>query len=159
MNIWKSKRWKDYYSEKKHRGGIKIDYDRDVNEDVKSAVKQILAWLRVNYDFPVRVRIYVKNATKIKARDGEMVLDTFFWPYSRDDEPYIRMATGDYSELLLARGRDDALTAILISLLRNLTHYFYWLNDVKLTPIAQERQATRYARIIFYEYADTIDHP
>lgn len=39
-----------------------------------------------------------------------------------------------------------------------LTHYFQWVNSLNLTPIGQERQATKYARYIMDEYAATREH-
>ena len=159
MDIWIIDNWKTYYSNKTHRSGIKVDFELGVNESVKSAIKNMVNWLRKTYTFPVRVRIYVKKGIKVKARDGDLVPDLFFWPYNRDDEPYIKIATGDYFELLSKLGKDDALATILLALLRNLTHYFQWLNDIKLTPIGEERQATRCARLKLREYAETRDHP
>ena len=49
-------------------------------------------------------------------------------------------------------GKDSALTAILSTIAHELTHYFQWINALKLTPIGQERQATNYARYILDEY-------
>ena len=56
-------------------------------------------------------------------------------------------------------GKDSALTAILSTIAHELTHYFQWINALKLTPIGQERQATNYARYILDEYAETREHP
>lgn len=56
-------------------------------------------------------------------------------------------------------GKDSALTAILITIAHELTHYFQWINALHLTPIGQERQATKYARYILDDYAETREHP
>ena len=159
MDIWKSDKWQEHYLNGKYRKGIKIDFDSNVNISVKQAIKNISNWLRKNYIFPIRLRIYVKSNTLIKARDGSKVPDLFFWPYNRDDEPYIKIATGDYDDLLKRLGKDDALATILFALLRNITHYFQWLNDTNLTATGEQRQATRYARIKLHEYAETREHP
>ena len=159
MDIWKSTKWKDYYIEKGYRHGIKVDYDSNVDQDVKNAIKQMISWLRKEYTFPVRIRLYIKGSDLVKCRDGALASDVFFWPYCRDEEPYIKFAVGDYDKLLHKLGRDDALATILKALLRNFTHYFQWLNDIKLTPIGEQRQATKYARIRLDEYAQTRDHP
>lgn len=37
-----------------------------------------------------------------------------------------------------------------------LTHYFQWINALKLTPIGRERQANAYARYITDEYAEAV---
>ena len=40
-----------------------------------------------------------------------------------------------------------------------LTHYFQWINSIKLTPIGKERQATNYADYVLEDYAETREHP
>ena len=92
--------------------------------------------------------------------DGDLVYGTF---WSMDDdytvEPYIRIAAGDYDELCIKWGKDSALTSILFTMSHELTHYFQWINSINLTLMGQERQATRYARYILEEYAETREHP
>ncbi len=69
--------------------------------------------------FPIRIPIYLKDTEAIRTMDGELVSATFFQPDKRTDEPYIRVATGDYSEMLSCRGKDNALAAILLHCPRN----------------------------------------
>jgi len=57
------------------------------------------------------------------------------------------------------RGRDNALASILMSIAHELTHYFQWINNLPLTLMGEERQATIYARYIIDEYAETRGHP
>ena len=104
--------------------------------------------------------IYVKNVKKLIAIDGDKVYGTF-WSMNDDYsvEPHIRVAAGDYNDLCNKWGKDSALTAILLTIAHELTHYFQWINALKLTPIGQERQATKYARYILDEYAETREHP
>ncbi|MEH6882331.1 hypothetical protein V7Z92_00085 [Priestia megaterium] len=52
-----------------------------------------------------------------------MVTATFFAPYEKDVEPYIRIATGDYTDLIRERGKIDALYAMLDSIAHELCHY------------------------------------
>ena len=56
-------------------------------------------------------------------------------------------------------GQDNALAAILGSIIHELTHYFQWVNDLQLTEIGIERQAKNYVKIILSEYAETREHP
>ena len=92
--------------------------------------------------------------------DGDKVYGTF-WCMEDDYmvEPFIRVAAGDYKDLCVKWGKDSALTAILLTIGHELTHYFQWINSLKLTPIGQERQATKYARYVLDEYAETREHP
>ena len=159
MDIWKSDKWRMFYADKTYRSGIRMIYDKDVNPEVKRAINNMLSWLRNNFVFPVRLRVYVKKDLRIKSSDGDMVPDLFFWPYNRLDEPYIKLATGDYQHLLKRLGKDDALATILSALLRELTHYFQWLNDIRLTLLGEQRQATWYARMRLDEYSETRECP
>lgn len=69
------------------------------------------------------------------------------------------MSTGDYPELLEKRGKDNALASILITMFHELSHYYQWLNDLNLTLIGEERQATIYEKKRISDYAETRDHP
>ncbi len=159
MNVWTYVKWKNYYEVGEHRCGVRVDYERGVEPEVKRAIKEFISWLRSEYAFPKRVRIYVRAKRRIKTEDGDMVCGSFFRTHNRDDEPYIRIATGDYQELVQMRGKDNALAAILWTVAHELTHYFQWLNDSNLTIRGLERQATNYARKILADYAQTRDHP
>ena len=76
----------------------------------------------------------------------------FFYPYDRKKEPYIRVAVGDYDSLLQKWSKDEALTAYLFEITRNLTYYYQWINRIDLTDIGRARQATNYARKIMNQY-------
>lgn len=57
------------------------------------------------------------------------------------------------------RQKDDILASYICSIAHELTHYYQWLNGVELTPIGEERQASRYASLILKKYAETREHP
>lgn len=103
--------------------------------------------------------MYIKSSARVKSMYGDMVCGTFFRPADRNVEPYIRIATGDYPILAEKRGHDNALASYIWTIAHELTHYFQWLNDLPLTLIGEERQATNYANRILDEYANTRDHP
>ena len=159
MNIWKMKKWQEYYKDHPCRSGIRVRYEKEVDSEVKRAIKECLYWLRTEYTFPKRIRLYVKAERRIRAQNGDNVCGTFFRPVDRDQEPYIKVATGDYLELLEERGKDNALACILYTILHELSHYFQWLNDLDLTLIGEERQATNYSRLLMRDYASTREHP
>lgn len=159
MNPWKCDIWKVTYSSAACRIGLRLKFEKGVDFEVKRACKEYCQWLRETNFFPIRVPIYIKNKEHIKAMDGEMVSATFFWPYDKLVEPYIRISVGDYPELLSKRGKDNALYAILQSITHELTHYFQWINDFEQSVRSEERQAKYYAVKIVYEYAGTREHP
>lgn len=159
MHLWTLSNWEIYYNSGNTRTGIRLRFDKDVNVEVKRACKEFCSWLRRNYYFPISVSIYIKSSKKIKAMDGDYVSATFFEPADRYKEPYIRVSTGDYEDILNKRGKDNALAAILHSIAHELSHYYQWINDVNLTEIGEERQAKSYAGFIIDEYAETREHP
>ena len=160
MHIWTITDWKtNLDSDANRRTGLRFRYDKSVDPEVRRACIQFGRWLRSEYYFPLRVPVYVKGSKTIHTKNGENVVGTFFEPFSYSIEPYIRIATGDYEILKEARGKDNALATILASLAHELTHYYQWINNIQLTPIGRERQATSYSHYIIYEYSLTREHP
>ncbi|MBJ8069588.1 hypothetical protein BWGOE4_16160 [Bacillus mycoides] len=161
MHIWTLTNWEKYYNleEKRNRTGLRLKFDTDVDPEVRRAIKEFCKWLRREYFFPIRVPIYVKTSYKIKTMDGELVYGTFFGPFDRNVEPYIRISAGDYYDTVQKNGKDKALGYYLVTIAHELTHYFQWINDIKLTRIGYERQATAYSGYIIDEYKGTREHP
>ncbi len=160
MHIWNSKNWtKKLNGMETRRTGLRFRYDQEVHPEVKGAFMKFARWLRSEYEFPLRVPVYVKMGKTIRTMDGENAVGSFFEPDSCTVEPYIRIATGDYLELREQHGRDNALAMILMTLAHELTHYYQWINDLHLSEIGRERQATRYANLIIDAYAMTCEHP
>lgn len=91
----------------------------------------------------------------------------FFGPFDINNEPFIRVAVGDYYDLLNKSDKDDALAVILVSITHELTHYFQWIKHHDEWCYADdilnnyyERQALYYANVIVYsDYANIVDHP
>lgn len=161
MDLWRSNNWKQYAetSSQKARKSIRFRFKNNVNQEVRRACIEFGHWLRREFCFPLRVTIYFKSDPFIKAYDGEDVSATFFEPFSKNREPYIRIATGDYHKMLKEWGKDNALAAILGSIAHELTHYFQWLNNVNLTDSGSEKQASYYRKKILAEYSQTREHP
>jgi len=80
---------------------------------------------------------------------------SFFAPWSRRVEPYIRIATGDYPQLKAKLGRDEALASFLHSLAHELVHYRQWLETNVLTERAVSVRASR----IVAKYAKIVERP
>ena len=158
MDIWTSNKWQSYYTNIVHRSGIRIICETGVNTDVKHAIHNLVVWLRQNYEFPMRIHVYVKKTVFVKALDGDLVRDRFVWPYNRSEEPYITIGTGDYDDLLKYRNKDDALATILMAFLENVAHYYQWLNDMDFSSPNLKRQARLSARRRLNEYSANIEH-
>lgn len=161
MDIWNSTSWKNNKEicNQNRAGGLRFRFQKDVDRNVRRACIEFGTWVRGKYNFPVRVVIYFKSTPYIKASDGELVSATFFEPFSKTDDPFIKISTGDYHQMIVEWGEDNALAAILGSIAHELTHYFQWINDSRLTEIGTERQAFYYGKKIINEYSQTREHP
>jgi hypothetical protein len=103
----------------------------------------------------VRVPVYLSPKRRISTLHGEIVTASFFAPFDRRDEPYIRIATGDYPELQTSRGRDNALSSFISSLAHEIIHYRQWVE----TGRCFERGVVRRARTMLRNYARTVPRP
>ena len=159
---------------KRCRSGIRLRFEKGVDPEVKRACTEFVWWLREEYEFPIRVPIYFKASKQLKKQTtGETCSATFLGPFDLHEEPYIRIAVGDYEDLLRERfhgdiqeAKDNALAAILCSIAHELSHYFQWIKrheewdgDGTYEEVRDERQAVYYAREIVRDYADVVDHP
>lgn len=139
-----------------NRTGLRIRSEQGVHPEVRRACLEFAKWLRMEFEFPIRVPVYLKKSNQIKNTfTQELVSATFFAPYDKEQEPYIRIATGDYMELVQELGQDDALASILNSIAHELGHYYQWIDDEEL----EEESAEDTADYIMHLYAETRDHP
>lgn len=136
------------------RTGLRLRSEPGVDLEVRIVCINFCKWLRTQMEFPIRVVIYLKKDDQIKNRTTkEMVTATFFAPYEKDVEPYIRIATGDYKDLIRERGKIDALYAMLESIAHELCHYQQWLEDKELGEEEAEEKGSQ----LVDEYAENID--
>ena len=155
MNPWKCKEWQEFYCDKLFiRSSLRMPYCKEIDGKLKLFFNDFSKWLRKNYIFPIRVNVYLKSTCYIRAVDGENVSATFWGPFDRTAEPYIKIAAGDYNKLKTRYDEFNALCSSIASLAHELTHYFQWINDWDLTPEQEERQAEYYAEKIVYAYLD-----
>ena len=160
--LWNCKDW-SIFADSNCRKGIRLRFDKEVDKEVRRACKEYVCWLRTQYDFPVRVPIYLKASKYVTTSKGEKVSAVFFGPYDKSAEPYIKVSVGDYHDLLEMFGKDNALAAILHSITHELSHYFQWIKHheewINAADDFFERQAKYYATEIIYDYAEVREHP
>ena len=160
MYLWKCNNWIKYIGfSSTRRTGLKLRFQKDVDTEVRRSCIEFCKWLRKNYFFPIMVPIYFKTTEYIVSKTGVKYSAIFFEPFDKQNEPYIRIATGDFYEIKQNFCEDDALATILRSIAHELTHYYQWINDIKLTEEGYEKQARYYANKIIDKYAETRDHP
>ena len=112
-------------------------------------------WLRCHYEFPIRVPVYLSPHEEIVTMHGRKVCASFFAPWDRKEEPYIRMATGDYPAMKKERGRDNALASIINSLSHEVVHYQQWVETGEIWERGVGVKATAMLR----RYARDVDRP
>jgi len=135
-------------------GGLRIR-GHDAPRDVRDAIVRFAQWLRLSHAFPVRCPVYLSSRPELTTMHGDTASACFFAPWEPDEEPYVRIATGDYRDLRKTRSRDDALVAYLHSLAHELVHYWQWIE----TGLITERGVVVRATNIVDRYALTTDHP
>ena len=159
MHLWTIQNYKKHYDIENTRQGLRVRYDQDIIDEVRESIVKFIGWLRDNYNFPIRVKLYIKSNKYIVAKDGERVAGVFRSYDDNNEEPYIKIATGDYATDKNEWGRDDALATILGTIAHELTHYYQWLNQTSQTNRGAEHQASLYAKWILYEYSQFTEHP
>ncbi|WP_312473351.1 DUF2750 domain-containing protein [Neobacillus sp.] len=133
------------------RSGLRKRSEKGVNENVRQACLDFAVWLRLNMDFPIRVVVYLKKDYQIKTIDTkELVSATFFAPFEKSVEPYIRVATGDFEELVSETGDENAIFAILNSMAHEITHYQQWIEDREFEEDEAENNSTKIVEDYYY---------
>jgi hypothetical protein len=101
------------------------------------------------------VPVYLLAGEFVTTMHGKRSSASFFAPWDRTVEPYIRVATGEYPHLLKLEGRDNALAAFLHSLSHEIVHYLQWIK----TGETWERGVVQRAQSMVDRYSQTVDHP
>ncbi len=104
----------------------------------------------MEYDFPIRLPVYLYDNDYVITMQNEKVSASFFAPFRRDVEPFIRIATGDYVILAREVGQDNALAAFLCSLAHEIIHYHQWIatgeTSERRVAVKAERMVRLYER-------------
>lgn len=132
------------------RTGLRICSEQQVDLRLKKAFVDFAKWLRKEYNFPIRIPVYIKKDKYIKSSNGELVSALFFGPYDKNEEPYIKIATGDFQELIHECGERNAILNTLKSLAHELQHYYQWYDNTEY----DEEEAEDGADELIYEYID-----
>lgn len=141
-------------TKKKCRTGLRICGARG-HPVVRRALIRYARWLRVEYEFPIRVPAYLSPKELVTTIHGDTAAASFFAPYDRTVEPFIRIATGDYPSLMRKEGRDNALAEFIVSMSHEVVHYRQWVE----TGDIWERGVERKADTMLDRYALTVDRP
>ncbi|WP_394921070.1 hypothetical protein [uncultured Robinsoniella sp.] len=108
---------------------INIVFDSGVDKYVKDVIYNFCRNIETSYQIIAPLNIYVANKPYVIAEDGDKVVGVFWHPWELDDREecaYIKLAAGDYEELVRARGKINAIFAILYPLSGNIVKYLTW---------------------------------
>src|SRR5213593_4293338 len=136
------------------RSGLRVRAGRG-HPATRRPIIRFARWLRTEYDFPIQVPVYLLPGPMFLTIDQEDAVASFFAPWKRTVEPYIRRATGDYPCLRAELGRDDALASILHSFANQVLRYQEWVHTGKLSKRPMSREAT----LMLRRYSATVSHP
>ncbi len=155
QNPWTCGKWVNspiYFTERKK--GLRLHYNKNIDEKLKLVFVDFSDWMRKTFEFPVRVNVYLKEKPYIVAIDGDHVSATFWGPFDRSEDPYIKVSTGDYYDMVKEKGVYNAVCSTISSLAHELTHYYQWLNEFEMSEAPEERQAKYYSEKIVYQYLE-----
>lgn len=136
------------------RTGLRICGARG-HPEVRESYIRFARWIRKQYEFPIRVPVYLLPGEDFVTVEGERAVASFFGPWDRNEEPYIRVATGDYEQLMTDHGKDAALAVMIDSLIRQIIRYHHWVRTGEIPKRVDGRKADR----IISQYAKFVDHP
>ncbi|MCT4475883.1 hypothetical protein N0U24_01750 [Peribacillus frigoritolerans] len=86
------------------RSGLRVRCEKDVNPSVRRTLFKLCGLVTYIYGISYKGCCISKTDSQLKTRDTrELASATFFAPYDKTVEPYIRIATGDYEELVSER--------------------------------------------------------
>ncbi|WHY78647.1 DUF2750 domain-containing protein [Neobacillus sp. WH10] len=95
--------------------------------------------------------MYLKKDYQIKTIDTkELVSATFFAPFEKNVEPYIRVATGDFEELVSESGYESAIFAILNSIAHEVMHYQQWIEEREFDEDEAETNSPKIVEDYYY---------
>jgi hypothetical protein len=136
------------------RSGIRLRGERG-HPVVRKCLIRYAAWLRANYEFPIRLPVYLLPGKDYLTVEGQVSEVSFFAPINRRHEPYIRIATGAYPMEAREIGRDNALAAYICAVSRQIVHYQQWISTGRVHNRGVDRQAAQMLR----RYRGVTQHP
>ncbi|ATW27220.1 HEAT repeat domain-containing protein [Candidatus Formimonas warabiya] len=137
-------------------GGLYVQYEKGVNYDVRRGSINFVKWIRGNMEFPIQLTIFLTNNYQITTKQTKELVSAVFWgPYSLEEKPYIKVATGDFEDLVCQMGKYSAIAATLNSITHELIHYQQWLINPRFKN--GEREAKKKAREIVISYLQFLE--
>ncbi len=136
------------------RKGLFLHIHPHIHPFIRREVLLFGKWLRLNYQFPIRVHIHIPNARRVLSHDGDLCYGICFIPVDPNESISVYIA-GGYKDIGELQNLQNFTWTTLGTLAHELGHYFQYINQIELTTRGKEWQATYYANRILSEYYDS----
>lgn len=149
--IWIDKEYKGLYKQELSKDGIRLFIDNKISSPVRIQIIKFIRFLRKNYYFPIRCKIYLCERKNFTSKDGKKRIKGIFFQGEIDKKTfpqiYVPCKTSKYWEI----------QDIYLSIVRLLTFYFQWyfFEDEKRSNRSLEIEATKYAYAIVFQYLNS----
>ncbi|SFS76386.1 HEAT repeat domain-containing protein [Marininema halotolerans] len=123
-----------------------------VQDQFKVPLQLFAVWLRKKRSFPIRVVAYLYKEEFIINKKGEKVVGLFFAPDDKNEEPYIKIATGDFQNIDFDCEEGMEIYSYLQVFAHEIVHYEQWIND---QPFNEEEADVKSEEMV-YKFIDDI---
>lgn len=113
-NIWYSGRWKNYIKNETNNG-IRMHYSAEITGEIRKECKKFVSFLRKEYEFPLRVEIYIKI-------DESIFNSIAIWEINKSNNAKIKIK--------LCKISLNVAGEIKKQIIRGLTYYFLYINHM-----------------------------
>ncbi|WP_332375157.1 hypothetical protein [Lactococcus cremoris] len=129
---------------------IVLRFTPTVHRLIKKEIFRYFVWLDKNYEFPKKIVIYISGGKFVFGEIAwkEKMLTNFSVFPEKGDGSILKMACGDYIELLKEYDFQDMLGIMLFSLSENIQNYYQWVDDLEF----DEEKAKESAQEMLDEY-------
>ncbi len=144
--IWINIDCKKFYDDSK-LNGLRLYFDKEVSLNLKNQIKNYINYLRKQYFFPIRCKVYFCYTDKFTSKKDKYCLGTFLTDENDKEIPEIFVP-------VLFKKKEEELYPIAYKLNVLLTYYFQWyfLQDKERSYRSLEIEATKYANYLCYSY-------
>lgn len=132
---------------------IKLYLQPSVKPLLAQKILAFLEWFEQEYEMPEKLNMTITGARHIINIEGQKVLGTCYCPNDRSKSMSIKIATGDFFEMLKKEGKENAIYRIFHSILHELQHYYQFANDWAL----DEDEADEVATELLYRYIEDLE--
>ena len=152
--MWINNFDKQQYKDSSKLRGVRVVFDKRIEQAKKEQVKKFVNWLRKRYYFPIRCNIYIAYCSYFEKQDNNDVDSVLDFYYKDDTLPYISIA--GYPN---KKSKDkDFYTQIQARIAYALTFYYQWFfyEFENRSDRSLKIEATKWQNYIMEEYLNNV---